>query len=186
MDEYDRWVGALHHHVRTVPPTCLGDLKPEAANPVEWDDGVKWRLRCACGGQYGKLLGYSLADLNPEYTGDPLYVSPLAFLCASCDAVIEFFDSKEHGYDAEITKGTGAVGDCNVRGESGIRMTAPCLSCGATVFDLQMRCSHAHLDLIEDEPELASRVQDYFDWMMCTRTCQQCQQSSMLVSFELA
>jgi len=130
------------------------------------------------------LLGHSLKECNPEYDGPPLFVSPLAFLCSSCGKTTEILDTKQHGYNSEISKG-GENYDSNYRG-TGARQAVPCPECGTSEFSMTAFCAHPHFDLIEDEPELEPRAQEYFDSFDCRGKCAACGKESSLANFELA
>lgn len=49
-----------------------------------------------------------------------------------------------------------------------------------------MFCAHPHFDLIEDEPELEPRAQEYFDAFDCRGKCTGCGDEYSLANFELA
>jgi hypothetical protein len=142
-------------------------------------------LACSCGATTGKLLGYPLKEFNPEYAGPPLFVSPLAFQCAACGRRAEVIDTKEHGYNSEIGKAAGQSFDSNCRG-SGEPQAAACPACGGEEFAVTAFCCHQHFDLIEDEPELEPRAQEYFDGFECRGRCVACGRESSIAGFELA
>lgn len=173
-------------HVQTKPPSCLRGFRITPVVRVhEFTHWAGWALACSCGATKGKLLGYSLKDLNPQYNGPQLFVSPLAFLCSSCDKTIEIIDTKQHGYDAEISKPYGKTLNTSYYG-TGPRQVVQCAGCGRQEFSITAFCAHSHFDLIEDEPELEPRVQDYFDAFGCRGKCAHCGQESCLADFELA
>jgi hypothetical protein len=127
-----------------------------------------------------------LKKCKPDYDGAPLFVSPLGFRCSSCSKTTEIIDTKQHGYNSEIGKLEGERSyDSNYRG-SGKRQPIPCPECGATEFSLKVFCAHPYFDLIEDEPDLAPRAQDYFDAFDCRGACASCGKESSLANFELA
>ena len=148
-------------------------------------DWAGWALTCSCGESKGKLLGHSLKDCNSDYDGPPLFVSPLAFLCSSCTKTTEIIDTKQHGYNSEIGKAVGESYDSNYRG-TGERQAVPCPECGASEFSITAFCAHPHFDLIEDEPALEPRAQDYFHSFDCRGKCAWCGKESSLADFELA
>lgn len=181
-DEERDWYERIVRQVLGHPPSCLDGFQAERI-PFEddiWDDRVKWKIFCACGSESGKILGYPLGDLKPGYEGPVLFVSPLAFQCSSCDRVIEIIDTDQHGYDGEC--GHGAV---TIRGE-GDRATFVCQSCNAKTFRIATCFQHSHFDIIEDEPDLKSVAQNYFDWFECTGVCTSCGQEQSFGDYELA
>ena len=171
--------------VQATPPSCLSSLRVSPRHAVPWDDQAGWSLACSCGETKGELLGHPLKDCNPNFDGPLVFVSPLAFLCSSCGKTTEIINTKKHGYNAEIAKMEGGVGDSNYVGK-GKRKSVPCPKCGGTEYSLTAYFGHPHFDLIEDEPALEPRVQEYFDSFSCFGKCASCGRDSSLVGFELA
>ncbi len=181
-DEDRAWYERIVRQVLEHSPTCLEGFQAERI-PLEddtWDDRVEWKIGCSCGSKSGKILGYPLGDLNADYDGPVLFVSPLAFQCSSCDRVTEIIDTDKHGYDGEC--GHGAV---TIRGE-GKRAIFSCQSCNAMDFLVTTCFQHSQFDIIEDEPELESVAQNYFDWFECTGVCTNCGEKQDFGDYELA
>ncbi len=175
----------LVRQVLQHPPSCLSGFRVSPSHTQPWNDWAGWALACTCGSTKGKLLGHPLKECNPEYDGPPEFVSPLAFECSSCGKTTEIIDTKQHGYEAEVEKAFGKSSESNLRG-SGKRQSVPCPKCGAREFSITGYCCHSHFDLIEDEPELEPRAQEYFDAFDCRGTCAACGEDSSLANFELA
>jgi hypothetical protein len=72
-----------------------------------------------------------------------------------------------------------------MRGE-GEPIAAACSACGEQQFTFKLCFMHAHFDLIEDEPELEPRAQDYFDAFNCDGKCVKCDQEASLANYETA
>ena len=181
----DPWIEKMVRHVQTRPPSCLSNFRTTPAHMQPWNHWAGWALACSCSETKGKLLGYSLKDFDPKYSGPQVFVSPLAFLCSSCEKTTEIIDTKEHGYNAEISKPYGKTCETNYRG-TGPRQVMQCPACGRPEFTITAFCAHPHFDLIEDEPELEPRVQEYFDSFGCRGKCAACGKESSLADFELA
>ncbi len=179
------WIEKMVRQVQNNPPSCLSGFRVTPAHAVPWNDWAGWALACSCGVRNGNLLGHPLVDCDPEYDGPPRFVSPLAFLCSSCGKATEIIDTEQHGYNSEINKAAGESDDSNHRG-SGKRQSVPCPKCGGGEFTITAFCAHSHFDLIEDEPELEPRAQEYFDSFDCHGTCVSCGKESSLAHFELA
>ncbi len=181
----DPWIEKMIRHVQTTPPSCLSGFQVFPSHADPWNDWAAWALTCSCGGNRGKLLGHSLKDCNPDDDGPPVFVSPLGFQCSTCGKTTEIIDTKHHGYDSEISKAAGTSHDSNYRG-TGDRQAVPCPECGGNQFSITAFFAHPHFDLIEDEPELEPRVQEFFDSFDCHGTCASCGKESSLANFELA
>ena len=182
----DDFTEKMARQVRTTPPTCLSGFRTSPSHADEWDDWAVWSLACSCGATKGKLMGHPLKECDPEYDGPPLFVSPLAFLCSSCGKTTEIIDTKKHGYNSEVGKDEeGKSWDSNYRG-TGQGQPVPCPACGGSEFEIMACCSHSHFDLIEDEPELAPRAQEFFDAFECRGGCAACGEDASLADFELA
>ncbi len=179
------FIEKMVRQVQQHPPSCLSGFCVSRSHAEPWSNWAGWSLTCSCGATKGKLLGHPLKECNPEYDGAPLFVSPLAFLCSSCGKTTEIIDTKQHGYNSEIGKAEGQSWDSNYRG-SGERQSVPCPECGASEFSITAFCAHPHFDLIEDEPELEPRAQEYFDSFDCRGKCAACGKESSLANFELA
>lgn len=179
------WIEKMVRQVQTVPPACLGGFRTTLLDTGPWNNWASWSARCVCGENKGHVLGYSLRDFSPEYEGAEFFISPLGFRCVSCGKTTEVIDTGLHGYNAEISKLDGGGGDSNVRG-AGERKSFPCPQCRGQVFLLVLRFAHAHFDLMEDEPELEPRAQDFFDAFACEGTCVSCDATTNVTNFELA
>jgi hypothetical protein len=179
------FIQKMVRQVQQQPPSCLRGFGVSPSHVEPWNDWAGWALTCSCGATDGKLLGHPLKDCNPEYNGPPLFVSPLAFLCSSCGKTTEIIDTKQHGYDSEIGRAEGQSWDSNYRG-SGVRQSVPCPECGASQFSITAFCAHPDFDLIEDEPGLELRAQEYFVSFYCRGKCVACGKESSLADFELA
>lgn len=181
----DPFIEKMVRQVQQHPPTCLSGFRATPAHAERWNDWAGWSLVCSCGATKGRLQGHPLKECNPEYDGPPLFVSPLAFLCSACGNTTEIIDTKQHGYNSEIGKAEGQSCDSNYRG-TGQRQNVPCPECGASEFSITAYCAYPHFDLIEDEPELAPRAQEYIDSFDCRGRCTSCGKESSLANFELA
>lgn len=185
--DWDEQHQRIVRHVQQTPPSCLsGFALSPSQPPPPWEDFVDWPLRCACGSDKGELLGYSLTTANPSYKGPLLYISPLAFRCSKCAQVTEVFDSDQHGYNPEIDRLAGETPKGTQYRGSGDRTAFPCPKCAATEFSVVARCLHSHFDLIEDEPELESRSQEFFDSFDVRGTCSHCGTTAGIANFETA
>jgi hypothetical protein len=170
--------------VQNTPPSCLSGFQVSSCDSEPWNDWAAWSLTCGCSATKGKVLGYPLKDFDPEYKGRPLFISPLAFLCSSCGKTTEIVDTELHGYNAEIEK-MSEHRYPTLRG-TGERTAIPCPHCQTSEFSVKAFCAHPHFDLIEDEPELEPRVQEFFDSFDCHGVCASCGKESSLANFELA
>lgn len=182
-DDEDRaWYERIVRQVLENPPSCLDGFEIERVSLEDdtWDDSVGWKIACPCGGECGRIWGYSLTDFNPDYDGPVLFVSPLAYQCSRCARVIEIIDTDKHGYDGECGHGTATI-----RGE-GDRTMFECRSCSETTFRVATCFQHSHFDIIEDEPELESVAQNYFDWFTCKGVCTSCGEEQCFGDYELA
>lgn len=181
----DPFTEKMVQQVRTSPPSCLGGLRVTPHLASTWDGRARWSLACSCGSTKGSVLGYPLHSCNPGYVGPPSYVGPLAFACAACGKATELLDTRLHGYNAEIGKLEGGSGDSNYFG-TGQRDRVPCPSCRQTEFSMDVYVSHPDFDLIEDEPVLGPRAQEFFQWFDCQGKCAACGATCSLADFEVA
>ena len=183
--EWDAWYEDLRRQVATTPPRCLHDLRASAVgSPKEDDEWVTWAIGCACGSKKGAVLGYPLRDYNPKYTGGA-FVSPLAFRCADCGRVAEIIDTGIHGYDGENDAMAGKINKTTYRGE-GERTASRCPDCGERTYTVTISVSYPDFDIIEDEPELKPRAQDFFMAFDCRGHCPACGRKWGTGDFELA
>jgi hypothetical protein len=177
----------LIRQLQSTVPTCLQNFKAigPKVDPEVWHQSVAWKVGCPCGSVTGAILGYPLRKYVTDYSGPETYLSPLAFRCAKCRKATELFDTNEHGYDAECGKLAGSeFRSSNIRGE-GEREDFPCPDCEKTEFHVTTYFTHPHFDLIEDEPELEPRAQDFFDVFNCNGKCASCGTESNIACFEL-
>lgn len=174
--DFDEWFQRIARHVQQTPPRCLGGFSfPAPKEPQPWADSVAWPLTCSCGGTTGQFLGY------PSPSGDWL-LSPLAFRCSKCAMVTDVFDSNRHGYNSEI----GSGGGCGYPLGTGEPTAFACPKCSGTDFSVSGHFMHSHFDIIEDEPELEPRAQDFFDSVDFRGTCTGCGATVGFANFETA
>lgn len=176
MDEeidFDEWFARIVRHVQRTPPRCLGGFsfrEPQESQP--WAESVGWSLTCSCGGTTGQFLGY------PSEHG---LLSPLSFRCSKCAKVTEVFDSNRHGYNSEI-----GAGGCGYPLGTGEPTAFACPKCSGTEFSAAGRFMHSHFDVIQDEPELEPRAQDFFDSVAFGGTCSGCGAAAEFANFKTA
>jgi len=183
--EWDAWYEGLRRQVAETPPRCLHDLRAAAvASSKEDDEWVTWAIGCTCGADKGAVLGYPARDYNPKYTGGA-FIGPLAFRCADCGRTAEIIDTAVHGYDGENAVEAGGTNRTTLRG-SGERSQSRCPGCGKGAYTVTIALSYPHFDLIEDEPELQPRAQDFFMAFSCCGHCDACGRSWDVGNFELA
>jgi hypothetical protein len=182
----NEWYDRIVNQVRSTPPECLRGFRTAAVkNMGPWEENIGWQLTCECGAKQGKILGYSLKEYSSDYLGPEIFVGPLAFQCSSCGKTTEIIDTDLHGYDAEIGKLEGKQFSVTIRGQ-GKRKSFPCLNCQATSFGVTVCFFHNNFDIIEDEPDLEPRSQDFFDAFDCLGVCVACSEESRIANFELA
>jgi len=161
------------------PPSCVAGFNLSSTKlPVSWDDAFKtvYQIRCKCGSETGKILGYPLKDYNPSYDSN-LLVTPIAFRCDQCSTATEILDTAVHGYHAEVAKLEGGIGSAKIRG-SGLRSTFECPSCSDTIFQVTVGFVYWDFDIIYDEPELPG--QEFFNVFLMYGHCQNCHHISSI------
>jgi hypothetical protein len=178
----------------SVPPSCVGGLRLTRAELpvslgsvrsycVEWEFAAKsiWRLGCACGAGRGRVLGYPLREVNPDYDGS-VFVGPLGFECSACRKVTEILDTDVHGYHAEVGKLEGCIGSVKIRGD-GPRRPFPCSACGEGLFVVTVGFIYwpAAIDLSFEEPDLP--IQEFFNEFLCYGRCVSCGEVSAMTEF---
>ena len=120
-----------------------------------------------------------------ECSADPLFMGNCH--CRDCQKASGGAYEPDIGLPAAALKITGAVKYYDGKADSGNTLSRGfCPECGASEFSITAFCSHPHFDLIEDEPELEPRAQEYFDSFDCRGTCTGCGKASSLANFELA
>jgi uncharacterized protein (TIGR02996 family) len=167
--------------VRGTPPRCIRGL---TATPVPVPDrGLRayssaFRLACRCGGERGRVLGYSLADYNREYDGPLELVSPLAFGCAACGRRAQVSDTGVHGYHGEL--GCSAV----YRGR-GRRRPYVCPRCGGQEFGVVATFVYGGEALPAEEEDLPAAREDSFNGLQLHGTCAGCGRRSFIAGYDL-
>lgn len=170
MDE-----GQLVEQLLRTPPTCLSAFNAAPSEVWEsFDDSPQsaWRIRCQCGGEKGRLLGYTLSDYDTEYRGPVCFLSPLAFECVTCNAISELLDTDRHGYHAELSRLEGdGQGSSKLRG-TGPRQTLGCPSCSSDTFRVKVGFVYWHPDELAEEFDEA--WEDLFSVFLCQCICASC------------
>jgi hypothetical protein len=169
----DNEIDQIESHVSATPPGCLlafRVLPAVSRRPPNNSFSTTWDLACRCGCENGNLLGHPLGALNPNYGGG-LFVSPLAFKCASCQQMSEILDTKVHGYHAEVAKIEGGTGSVKFRG-SGDRKTFTCSNCANSRFKITVGFVYWDFDMILDEPGLAA--ENFFNEFLMYCLCADC------------
>lgn len=171
MNDFDNFVERL----KNTRPSCLADCVVQPTDlPEPWDENPisVWRLECRCGSTSGRLLGYSLKDLDSEYDGPLVLLSPLGFECAECSAVSEFLDTDIHGFHADLARRDGDdEGSSKLRG-AGERLRFPCPKCEHDKFNVTLGFVFWNADELAEEFD--ERWEDLFNVFLCFAKCQQC------------
>jgi hypothetical protein len=174
----------LVERLRTSAPSCLQGFKAtpsQLPEPFDENPYSVWRIACHCGGTNGRFLGYPLKDFNPEDDGPECFLSPLAFECASCNAVTELLDTDRHGYHAEVARRQGDEGgSAKLRG-TGPRQSFTCPACGGKLFGIQVGFVFWYPDELAEEFDDA--WEELFSIFLCHCKCVGCGQTSQPTEF---
>ena len=159
------------------PPTCLRRFTLHPHGKKRPVDETKFDLKCQCGCQQGRILGYPLANYNSDYSGS-LFVSPLAFVCIKCRKRTSIIDTDTDGYHGMM--GASAT----IRGE-GRRTVWACDKCTGTTITVNAHFNYpgGEWDLLESDPH--TKVQDYFNLFTLNVVCQDCQHEAVVAEFTL-
>ncbi len=175
----------MRAYLDSHPPRCLNGL---SAVPVDMIGAVfdghgedlnpVFHISCKCGNETGKVRGYFWT--NPDYNDMTVFISPLEFICPECEAESVFFDSAEHGYDAEFTDfrySTRALGNAGV---------FACPECKNEIFKLFVRFEYFEDLFNDDSPEIKNRYQDAFTWFTLLGQCSKCSSQLTITELECA
>ena len=181
-------INSLYRHIFENPPSCFSlfdsiqqDSEPSVVHPEvpDLDTVANWMLRCKCGCDYGTVLGPGY-----DYDGKRVTVSPLTFECGDCASKGVFFDRRIHGYDGELVHHERETPPPEEDAED--VQPVECGRCGNRSLRVFGLFAYADFDHIEDEPDLASRCQDYFDVAGFHGICTSCGQEVKIADFECA
>jgi hypothetical protein len=161
-------------------PRCLDGVSVRATSPLDERDCVvtAFSLSSNSGSDATcRVLGYPLADYNPDCKDDPDFVGPLN-LRWDDDSETCIFDSDIHGYHGEMNSSAKIRGD-------GLAQIYKCQKCGHDRFRVSVQFDYwdACDDLLGDEPELP--VQDYFCNVIVAGTCASCGGVNRILDMDL-
>ena len=170
----------LESLLNTTTPRCLsGVTASRAASPVDASCVVSVFDLASEDGSHdlAEVLGYPLADYNPNCANDPDFVGPLALRWPDGKAST-IFDSDIHGYHGEMDSSVKICGD-------GDPQVFACVDCGNRTFKCQAIFDYwdACDDLLDDEPELP--VQDYFCNILVRGLCSKCGSVNDILNMDL-
>lgn len=161
--------------VQAQPPRCL-DLVTRAVDdqhPSEDPDSVAFKISYQ-GHATCHVLGYDLADYNPEYQGPTEFVSPLTLQWPNGDATC-IFDSERHGYHGELDS------SAKIRGE-GPPQRFKCSKCGADKFSIKVVFDY-YEDLEDDFSK--EEIPNYFHNIAVIARCQSCDHLNEALNMDL-
>jgi hypothetical protein len=165
-------IKAVKEEMRQTPPRCLRGFRLEPAIGPEADTfhsfTTAFRPFCMCGQDAGRVLGYALSALNPQYAGPETFVGPLAFACSRCEKITEIIDTAQHGYHSE-----SGCGSAVYRGQSA-RSSYSCPKCRTNEFRTVFTFVYwdAAFDVKWDEPEIP--LENYFNGFQAHGLCVKC------------
>lgn len=150
-------------------PRCLVGVSATTTSPLDERDCVvtAFTLAPKSGGDATcRVLGYPLADYNPDCKDESVFVGPLN-LRWNDDTETCVFDSDIHGYHGEMDSSAKICGNGNAK-------IYKCSKCGSDQFRLTVQFDYwdACDDLLEDEPELP--VENYFCNVIFAGACANC------------
>ena len=154
-------------YVASNPPRCLKVFAVSSAKAMD-EQTVRFGLRSASGEAVGSLLGYDLRDLNPEYDGDPLFVSPLFVEWSGGGGRMLLLDTDIHGHHGE--EGSSAC----IRG-AGEPTPFACSSCRQLLFEFEVEFHYwdETVDTWHDE-EPGFVAEDHFSLFRLLARCHHC------------
>ena len=161
-------------------PRCLDGVSATTTSPLDERDCVVTAFSLAPkpgGDATCRVLGYPLADYNPNCKDDPDFVGPLN-LRWNDNTETCVFDSDIHGYHGEMDSSAKIRGNGNAK-------IYKCSTCGHNQFRVTVQFDYwdACDDLLEDEPELP--VQDYFCNVIFAGACTKCGNVDRILDMDL-
>lgn len=161
-------------------PRCLDGVSATTTSPLDERDCVVTAFSLApksAGEATCRVLGYPLADYNPDCKDDPDFIGPLN-LRWNDDTETCVFDSDIHGYHGEMDS------SAKIRGIGNAKIYK-CSKCSHDQFSVTVQFDYwdACDDLLEDEPELP--VQDYFCNVIFAGTCTKCGYVNRILDMDL-
>ena len=162
------------HELTAVPVDMVGavfDGHGEDLNPV-------FHISCKCGNETGKVRGYFWT--NPDYNDMTVFISPFEFICPKCEVKRVFFDSAEHGSDAEFANFCSSA---RALGKPGV---FACPECKNEIFKLFVRFEYFEDIFNDDSPEIKNRYQDAFTWFTLLGQCSKCSCQLTITELECA
>ncbi len=124
-----------------------------------------------------RILGFRLADYNPQCAGMTEFVSPLWLQWPDTTEVC-VLDTKVHGYHGEMRA------SAKLRGK-GQKKVFICDQCAADEFVIKAQFDYhdACDDLLEDEPDID--IVDYFTGIIIIGTCAGCSAINEVLQMDL-
>jgi len=166
------------------PPRCIMGFGKDPADSIlelienREENWVYFGLRCGCGEAKLNVMGYEAE--SQSYPGTRVFIGPLALDCLKCGKTTELMDPRKDGYNGEINSNCTMTGD-------GPRDRYRCPDCAGDVFHVAVSFEYTvEEDELDDEPEMAQRIQDYFTWFCVYGKCDACEKFLDITDFECA
>jgi hypothetical protein len=161
-------------------PRCLDGVYATTSSPLDDRDCLvtAFSLAPRSGGEATcRVLGYPLADYNPDCKDAPEFVAPLS-LQWNDDSETCVFDSEIHGYHGEMDSSAKIRGNGNAK-------IFKCSKCRNDQFRITVQFDYwdACEELLEDEPELPA--QDYFSNVIFAGACTKCGSVNRILDMDL-
>lgn len=171
---------ALESLLASKRPRCLDCVSATATSPLDKRDCVvtAFSLASKLGGDATcRVLGYPLADYDPDCQDESDFVSPLNLRWNDGSETC-VFDSDIHGYHGEMDS------SAKIRGQGSAKIYK-CSKCGHDQFRVAVQFDYwdACDDLLEDEPELP--VEDYFCNVIFAGACGNCGLVNFILNMDL-
>ncbi|HPF38783.1 MAG TPA: hypothetical protein P5081_05960 [Phycisphaerae bacterium] len=164
----------IEAYLQATRPSCIQDFDAEPAHLPDRPNHnahSAWIIACRCGGQGGRLLGYPLKDLRPEYSGPAIFVSPLSFVCVKCCVVTPLLDTNRDGYHAVVARLEGGSGSTKITG-NGPPSAFLCPSCSGDSFELTVGFTYWDIDELAEDFD--REWEALFNEFTCLCRCVRC------------
>lgn len=170
----------LLDHILKHTPRCLADVTATFVEPIVPNECTVVTFALSQKGKMNEpahILGYPLAEYNPDCREDPDFISPMSLRWPD-GSVNLVFDSEVHGYHGAMDSSAKLHGE-------GTPTEFMCPNCNHNEFNVLVQFDYwdACDEFWEDEPD--APIQDYFCNIIFAGRCLGCATQTNVVDMDL-